>query len=456
MVVALLNLVLSSDNIWISRLDIGTQSLIVGYGLTLCSNIYSNVCFYFILVIGFVGDAKLRTRNHTRCLLLVILLSPVSILSILLSSLLSAPLIPLFTLPLLLTVSPRPSFYWPRLTHKSFTSSSTDAVFYKQAEREIIKSLSITHPSMAAGESLLVRYQDRTILVLIHEKGYAYCTISLQGLELQETSCHSVEVTKMDEIIDSAYTTSHTLLSYWYNSFPCHVLKPTDAYIATVYSDARNNLSGIIDQPLSLAKFSSNLYKTILYIIMQYALSVTGVLPDAILRTNDTVDESLSCSSSLSSMDITSLQRKVFSPTISPQSIRASDVKLHGLTSPWSGSNRVTPLSTTNTLPSSIPMTNRYIAVSLEGLSQSWYNHLLHRFNLVQHFTSTQLTNLKILSAVPFAIIDTPTNSKLPTRPSHLYRGFQGNFIVPLNTQTDLKWLQDNSVLFDLVLKAHR
>lgn len=471
LIVAILNLTLPFDDYWIDLLDLGTQCLIIGYVFNAIFNLYYNVSFYCILLFGFLTDSKLRTRNCKLTLCFVILLSPISILSIVISSILSSPLLPLFTLPILLTVGPHPSFYWPRLIHKSYHSSSMDSVYYRQAEKGIIKALNTTLSGVRIqpGQSLLVRFQDRTMLVLIQEIGYGYYMISLQGLELQETSCHSVEVTRMDDIIDSSYSTNCRSLSYWCHTFPCHVFQTSDAYLANAYSDARNNLAGIIDQLQNLTRYSTNLYKTLLYIILQYALTHSSEVPMTELRTSDQssshdntggVIVGSDTSLTSSSMDIDTLHRLVF-----PNSpMRTSDIQLQCLSPTSVHTNRVTPINDNSSVwfPSdSVPMTSRSIAASFNNFPQSWYNYLLAHFNITsgtnnELLTGTQLSNIKTLTAVCFGIIDTPSNSRLPTRPAHVFNGFNGHFIVPLNVQNELKWLQDNSQLFNLVLKAQR
>ena len=68
--------------------------------------------------------------------------------------------------------------------------------------------LQIIHQSIRAGRLglqqpgnfLLARHEDRTIWIQIVEKGNGYIYYQAKGLELQETSCHSLEVTRIDDI----------------------------------------------------------------------------------------------------------------------------------------------------------------------------------------------------------------------------------------------------------------
>jgi hypothetical protein len=47
-----------------------------------------------------------------------------------------------------------------------------------------------------AGNFLLARHEDRLVYVQIMEKGNGFMIYSAKGLELQETSCHSLEATR--------------------------------------------------------------------------------------------------------------------------------------------------------------------------------------------------------------------------------------------------------------------
>ena len=37
------------------------------------------------------------------------------------------------------------------------------------------------------------------------EKGHGFLTFNIKGLELQETSCHSLEATRIDDIFDATF-----------------------------------------------------------------------------------------------------------------------------------------------------------------------------------------------------------------------------------------------------------
>ena len=281
-VVAILTLCLPKDNSW-AVLGLGTQALIVGLAISVLSNSIHRLKLLLLLTYNYVTDPKQRTRRHFLTLSLTFLLLPLSLLTVLLSSVLSTPVFPLFTLPILLPSFPRMRTFWPRLMHTSSTTEANEAVFYQQMKEEIARTVfqSLSSGSMRydhANLYLLVRFQDRLAFVTILEQGYGYCTIHLKGLELQETSCHTTEASRVDEMIEAAYSTQCRSCSYWVNTYPMHTtLQLLDSSVIHTYSDARNTLSGIIDQPDYLKRFSDNLMKALTWAITHHCLRETEI-----------------------------------------------------------------------------------------------------------------------------------------------------------------------------------
>ncbi|PNJ70610.1 PCNX4 isoform 12, partial [Pongo abelii] len=60
------------------------------------------------------------------------------------------------------------------------------------------------------GSHYLGRFQDRLIWIMILECGYTYCCINIKGLELQETSCHTAEARRVDEVFEDAFEQEYT------------------------------------------------------------------------------------------------------------------------------------------------------------------------------------------------------------------------------------------------------
>ena len=130
---------------------------------------------------------------------------------------------------------------------------------------------------MSPGSYLLVRFQDRLVFISVLEVGSGYCVVHYRGLELQETSCHSVEATQVDTMFESAFNPeSNSRLQFWFNQHTLSILQPVEAAVIRTYSDAHNVLTGIIDQPIMLERFSSNLLKCLVWVFYHHLHSTVA------------------------------------------------------------------------------------------------------------------------------------------------------------------------------------
>ena len=51
----------------------------------------------------------------------------------------------------------------------------------------------------------MMRYQNNFVWIQVLERGLDYSTISFKGLELQATSCHTHEASRVDEMFEAAF-----------------------------------------------------------------------------------------------------------------------------------------------------------------------------------------------------------------------------------------------------------
>ena len=237
----MLTLVLRSDSSW-AVLGLGTQALIVGLCITTLTNAWNRLHFLLVLIYNYIAVRDLRT--------------------------------------------------WSRLIHTSAVTEPNEAVFYQQMEKEIVRTIfqslsSGTLRHFHAGTYLLVRFQDRLMFVSLIEEGYGYVTIQVKGLELQETSCHTTEANRVDEMIEAGHTTQRKSCDYWFNTYPVNsTLRIVDSQVIHTYSDARNTLTGIIDQHEYLDRFSANLMKTLTWTITHHFVKELQSNKDSIHESN--------------------------------------------------------------------------------------------------------------------------------------------------------------------------
>lgn len=229
--------------------------------------------FAVTVLLALWTEKKQHRKTTTTLCVLNTVFAPFVLGIIVLSTLLSSPLLPLFTLPVFLVGFPRPVQSWPGAVGTA-ACVCTDSVFYHQMVPRLTAAL---QTAMAAGSLGLLlpgshylgRFEDRLIWIMILECGYTYCCINVKGLELQETSCHTAEAQRVDEVFESAFQREHPQVCSL-NEHLENVLTPCTVLPVKLYSDARNVLTGIIDSPDNLKEFKDDLIKVLVWVLIQH------------------------------------------------------------------------------------------------------------------------------------------------------------------------------------------
>uniref|UniRef100_A0A8C0CSC6 Pecanex-like protein n=1 Tax=Balaenoptera musculus TaxID=9771 RepID=A0A8C0CSC6_BALMU len=273
-IVSAVHLLISNTDIWWNRnLDTGIRLLLVGIMRDRLIQFISKLQFAVTVLLASWTEKKRRKSATTLCVLNIVF-SPFMLVFIVFSTLLSSPLLPLFTLPLFLVGFPRPIQSWPGVVGTT-ACVCADTVYYYQ----MVPSLNTALQSAMAAGSLglllpgshyLGRFQDRLIWIMILECGYTYCCINIKGLELQETSCHTAEARRVDEVFEGAFEQEEYARVCSINEHFGNVLTPCTVLPVKLYSDARNVLSGIIDSHDNLKEFKGDLVKVLVWILLQY------------------------------------------------------------------------------------------------------------------------------------------------------------------------------------------
>ncbi|XP_045864683.1 pecanex-like protein 4 isoform X1 [Meles meles] len=272
-IVSVVHLLISSTDVWWNRsVDTGIRLLLVGIMRDRLIQFMSKLQFAVTVLLASWTEKKRRKSTTTLCILNIVF-SPFVLVFIIFSALLSSPLLPLFTLPLFLVGFPRPVQIWPGAVGTA-ACVCADTVYYDQMVPGLTTAL---QAAMAAGSLGLLlpgshylgRFQDRLIWIMILECGYTYCCINIKGLELQETSCHTAEAQRVDEVFQSAFEQEYSRVCSINEHFG-NVLTPYTVLPVKLYSDARNVLSGIIDSHDNLKEFKGDLIKVLVWILLQY------------------------------------------------------------------------------------------------------------------------------------------------------------------------------------------
>ncbi|XP_055292202.1 pecanex-like protein 4 isoform X2 [Moschus berezovskii] len=281
-IVSAVHLLISNTDIWWSRsLDTGIRLLLVGIMRDRLIQFIAKLQFAVTVLVASWTEKK-RRKSTTTLGVLNIVFSPFVLVFIVFSTLLSSPLLPLFTLPLFLVGFPRPVQSWPGVVGTT-ACVCADTVYYCQMVPGLTTAL---QSAMAAGSLGLLlpgshylgRFQDRLIWIMILECGYTYCCVNIKGLELQETSCHTAEARRVDEVFESAFEQEEYVKLCSINEHFGNVLTPCTVLPVKLYSDARNVLSGIIDSHDNLKEFKGDLVKVLVWILVQYCSRRSSML----------------------------------------------------------------------------------------------------------------------------------------------------------------------------------
>uniref|UniRef100_A0A8D0GZJ4 Pecanex-like protein n=1 Tax=Sphenodon punctatus TaxID=8508 RepID=A0A8D0GZJ4_SPHPU len=234
----------------------------------------SKLQFAVVVLLTSWTEKKQRRKSTATLIMLNIVFSPVVLAFIALSALLSSPLLPLFTLPIFLIGFPRPIRSWPGPVGAT-ACVCLDTIYYQQ----LVPSLTTALQSALAAGSLglalpgshyLCRFQDRLIWILVLERGFSYCCVNIKGLELQETSCHTAEAHRVDEVFELAFEHNGHTETIPRNHHFGNILTPCTVLPVRLYSDARNVLSGIIDSHENLRQLKDDFIKVLVWTLMQH------------------------------------------------------------------------------------------------------------------------------------------------------------------------------------------
>ncbi|KAM4013625.1 pecanex-like protein 4 isoform 1-T3 [Anomaloglossus baeobatrachus] len=258
---------------WNAGLDTGIRLILVAIIRDRLCQLGSKLQFALTVLLTSWTEKKQRRKSTSSLITVNIIFFPVVLTFIILSALLSSPLLALFTLPVFLVGFPRPIRSWAGAVGAA-ACVCADTVYYQQMVPGFAAALQSAFASgslglASPGSHFLCRFQDRLIWLLILEKGYSYCCVNIKGLELQETSCHTAEARRVDEVFEMAFEQAENSGRLALNNHFGNVLTPCTVIPVRVYSDARNVLSGIIDSHENLKQFKEDFIKVLLWVLLQ-------------------------------------------------------------------------------------------------------------------------------------------------------------------------------------------
>ncbi|XP_071963910.1 pecanex-like protein 4 [Antedon mediterranea] len=255
-------------------LGLGPQLLLVGLIWNRSNSTIDKIYCYLTVLISSHTYEKQRPKHSTLIIALSAIFFPFILLVIYVAAFLSAPLLPLFTLPIILIGFPRPIRSWPGEVGGS-ANTCQDTVYYSQLSAKLTSALKSSCNSgslgnLTAGSHFLARFQDRIIWLQVLECGFGFCYLSIKGMELQETSCHTEEAAKIDDMFERSFEKEGGFPFCFFNEDFFHVLTPVDAIPVDTYSSAKTVLTGLIDSPDTLRSIGKNFWKSLTWVLLQH------------------------------------------------------------------------------------------------------------------------------------------------------------------------------------------
>ena len=274
-----------------SHLDWSVRFMIMGYvwqrfRYELCPKVW----LWIVLTYTSFTVPKLAMRHPKVMKMICILLVPYHIVLIIFSSFLGTPILPFLGSPIFLISFPRPSRIWHTFGGKygmndssgaEIENGGSDTLFYQQQFPGVYQAIQQQLQSgplvylLQPGDFFLLRSEPYLIWCCVLERGLGYVVIQMKGLELQTTSCHTVEALRIDENIDAILDSSNQLpsrnpLGLTYSYTPLMTLAGIKSFSIT-----KNVLTGIIDDNDNLKLLQKAFLRAILY-YLKLALSSTS------------------------------------------------------------------------------------------------------------------------------------------------------------------------------------
>ncbi|KAJ3287204.1 hypothetical protein HK104_008716 [Borealophlyctis nickersoniae] len=159
-------------------------------------------------------------------------------------------MMPVLGLPIFWIAFPRPIRSWPGL--ECHYLSHPDSRLYSTMAPSLLASLSKSLalgrlPRLRPGSIFLARLESRLLLIRGVEMYFEGCGVIITGMELEPTSCHALEGAEVDSVLEAALGRDKEWT--WLNHKWLHTLQPTGVIHAQAYTDARNVMTGILDNP---------------------------------------------------------------------------------------------------------------------------------------------------------------------------------------------------------------
>ncbi|KAJ3223845.1 hypothetical protein HK099_000616 [Clydaea vesicula] len=165
---------------------------------------------------------------------------------------------------------PRPTKQWP-ITSLEYKGSLEWSI-YRSFLPEILLQLelNIKKFNFKEGKYFLIRIEDYLVLFKVTEVWNDVIKLQFRCLETQGTSCHNLEVAKIDDYFDFAFNNYKIEnKSRYFNSHIFHILQPVTALNLNVYSKSEGVFAGVLDTPNTLRLLQPTFFKVLVWFLLE-------------------------------------------------------------------------------------------------------------------------------------------------------------------------------------------
>ncbi|KAJ8326994.1 Pecanex-like protein 4 [Batrachochytrium dendrobatidis] len=259
---------MSGFGAWWCALELGTRLLAISFIRETVTRIRFKTTFWLIGVKHFLLNRKQRHENWMFMIIPIVIISPISIV---IGAVLDTPTLSFLGIPLLVMGFLRPTRMWPDINHEY--SSGQDAKLYSAMMPSLMKSISKLIstgriPPIYPGNVLLARIDSRLLLLRGVETWFEGVSVIITGTELEPTSCHALEGTEVDTVLNNGLFVDASQKTVWLNHTIMHTLLPVGSATATSYVETKVVTTGILDRPDTIQAFPPLLFKILVFCLL--------------------------------------------------------------------------------------------------------------------------------------------------------------------------------------------
>ncbi|KAJ3351450.1 Pecanex-like protein 4 [Kappamyces sp. JEL0680] len=252
----------SSFGSWWGALDFGTMLFLSHLAKNCILRLLRKTAFWVLSLTHFLTHKKERHPTWSLWMAPILVVSP---LTIVIASVLDAPCMPFLGLPLFIVSFPRPKRFWEPIANEYATGR--DVPLYMSMAPTLLCKLSEAirlgrYPPIHAGTMFLARFESRIMVIRGIEAWFEGSIATITATELEPTSCHALEGTVVDEVLDKTLDSDQRT---WTNQHLLNTLQPLGSLTVSGYVESETVTTGILTNNSFTTSFPPLFFKVLAF-----------------------------------------------------------------------------------------------------------------------------------------------------------------------------------------------